>query len=218
MFSKMSEIGQPASTPTEYGVMPAALSVEATSPSSSQVSGGSTPASSKSATLYQIVALFDPLYIRPYCVPSTAPASATASPKFSTITSRRSSIGWIAPCSANWAMRPGWAMQAMSGGFPPSTAVESSGARLLPPEVNFTVTFGYSSLKPAMTASKDSCSGPAHVPMVEIDPVTSSLPSAAPPPSSSPPHPAATNASAPTSSATNNHRFLIPDAPSPVVG
>ena len=120
-----------------------------------------------------MVALFEPLNIRPYCVPSTAPASATASPKLSTI-ARRSSIGWIAPCSANCAMSPGWAIAAMSR-FALNRRREQR-ARLLPPEVNFTVTFGYSSLKPAITASKDSCSGPAHVPMVEMLPVTSSLP------------------------------------------
>ena len=131
----MSVIGQPTSTPTEYGVMPAAFSVSAAAARSSQVSGGSTPASSKAATLYQTVDLLAPLNMTPYCVPSTAPTSATESPKLSTIVSRRSSIGWIAPCSANWAIRPGWPIAAMSGGLPPSTALESSGARLSPPDV-----------------------------------------------------------------------------------
>ena len=37
---------------------------------------------------------------------------------------------------------------AMSGGLPPSTAVESSGARLSPPDVYLTLTFGYSSVEP----------------------------------------------------------------------
>ena len=73
MFSKMSVIGQPTSTPTEYGVIPAALSVEATSLSSSQVSGGSTPASSKSATLYQMVDLFDALEHQPVLGPVDRP-------------------------------------------------------------------------------------------------------------------------------------------------
>ena len=85
MFSKRSVIGQPTSTPTEYGVMPAALSVSAASFSPSQSSGGSTPASSKAATLYQMVDLLAALNRIPYWVPSTAPTSATDSPKFSTI-------------------------------------------------------------------------------------------------------------------------------------
>ena len=39
-------------------------------------------------------------------------------------------------------MRPGWPMQAMSGGFPPWTAVDSRGARLSPPDVYLTLTLG----------------------------------------------------------------------------
>ena len=57
-------------------------------------------------------------------------------------------------------MSPGWAIAAMSGGLPPSTAVESSGARLSPPDVYLTSTFGYCSLKPSITAWKFSCSSP----------------------------------------------------------
>src|SRR5687767_9411188 len=142
MFSKRSVMGQPTSTPTEYGVMPAALSVSRASLSSSQVSAGPMPASSNVETLYQTVDLLDPLNITPYWVPSTAPVSATGSPKASTILSRRSSIGLIAPFSAKSAIRPGWPTAAMSGGLPPSTAVESSGARLSPPDVYLTSTFG----------------------------------------------------------------------------
>ena len=51
-------------------------------------------------------------------------------------------MGWSAFCSAKSAIRPGWPIAAMSGGLPPSTAVESSGARLSPPDVYLTVTFG----------------------------------------------------------------------------
>ena len=79
--------------PVSAAVSPAALTVEAASCRSSQVSGGSTPASSKDATLYQTVDLLAPLNMIPYCVPSIAPTSATDSPKLSTICSRRSSIG-----------------------------------------------------------------------------------------------------------------------------
>ena len=59
--------------------MPAAFSVSAAAVRSSQVSGGSTPASSKSAALYQMVDLFDPLNRTAYCLPSTEPTSATDS-------------------------------------------------------------------------------------------------------------------------------------------
>src|SRR5918994_4244830 len=142
MFSKRSVIGQPTSTPTEYGVIPAAERVSRVSVSASQVSGATTPASSKDATLYQMVDLLAPLNMIPYWVPSTAPTSATDSPKFSTIASRRSSIGWSAPCSTKPCISPGWPTAAMSGGLPPSTAVESSGARLSPPDVYVTLTFG----------------------------------------------------------------------------
>src|SRR5262245_47141980 len=204
----MSVIGQPTSTPTASGVMPAAFNVSIVSRNSSHVSGGSTPASSKDATLYQTVDLLAPLNMIPYWVPSMAPTSATGSPNASTIGSRRSSSGWIAPCSANWAMSPGWPMAAISGGLPPSTALERSGARLSPPDVYFTVTFGYSSLKLSMTAWNDSCSSPPQMAMIEMFPVTSSLPSAPPPPPS-PPQPAATKASIPTKSPRTIHRFLI---------
>ena len=189
--------------------MPAAWIVDAASCRSSQVSGGSTPASSKDATLYQMVDLLAPLNMTPYCVPSTEPTSATDSPNASTIDSRRSSIGWIASFSAKSAISPGWPIAAMSGGFPPSTAVERSGARLSPPDVYLTVTFGYSSVKPSITAWNDACSSPPQIAITESAPVTSSLPSAPPPPPSSPPQPAATSASAPTASASATHRCLI---------
>src|SRR5262245_56245875 len=98
-------------------------------------------------------------------------------------------------------------MAARSGGLPPSTAVESSGARLSPPDVYFTSTFGYSSLKPSITAWNDACSSPPQIAMIEIEPVTASLPSAPPPPSS-PPQAAATTASAPARTSASN-RYLI---------
>src|SRR5918994_3697425 len=155
MFSRSSVIGQPTSTPTEYGVTPAAERVSRVSVSASQVSGGSTPGSSKDATLYQMVDLLAPLNMTPYCVPSTAPTSATLSPKLSTMVSRRSSMGWIAPCSAKSAISPGCPIAAMSGGLPPSTAVERSGARLSPPDVYLAVTLGNASWKPSSTAWND---------------------------------------------------------------
>ena len=103
----MSLIGQPTSTPTEYGVIPAALSVLLSFVRSGQVFAGSTPASLKSATLYQMVDLLAPLNITAYCLPSTSPALATSSPKASTIWLFRSSIGLIAPFFAKSATSPG---------------------------------------------------------------------------------------------------------------
>src|SRR6186997_1402138 len=216
MFSKRSVIGQPTSTPTEYGVMPAASRVSRTSLSSSQFSGGLTPASSNDATLYQMVDLFEPLNITAYWVPSTEPASATASPNASTTFSRRLSIDLIAPFFTKSAIRPGWPIAARSGGLPPSMAVESSGARLSPPEVYLTLTFGYCSLKPSITAWNDFCSSPAQIAMIEIEPVTSSLPFAPSSPLSPPPQPVAAKAKASAPNiATSTDRYLIARAPSP---
>ena len=84
----------------------------------------------------------------------------------------------IAFCFAKSAIRPGWPIAAIVGGLPPSTAVESSGARLSPPDVYLTLTFGYFSSKSSITAWNDSCSSPAQIAIVEIDPETSSLPEA----------------------------------------
>src|SRR6185436_7954392 len=102
-----SVIGQPTSTPTEYGVIPAALIVSRALSRSSQVLGGSTPASLKSATLYQMVDLLAPLNMTAYCLPLTWPALATSSPKASSILVSRSSIGLIAPFLAKSATSPG---------------------------------------------------------------------------------------------------------------
>src|SRR5512133_1569266 len=107
MFSKMAVIGQPTSTPTEYGVIPAALSVSRSLVRSGQVLAGSTPASLKSATLYQMVDLLEPLNITAYCLPLTSPAFATSSPNASTILLFRLSIGLTAPFLAKSATSPG---------------------------------------------------------------------------------------------------------------
>ena len=60
----------------------------------------------------------------------------------------------------------------MSGGLPPSTAVERTVTMLSPPEVYLTVTSGFFSLKPSITAWKDFCSGPVQTPITEIEPET----------------------------------------------
>src|SRR4051812_37142203 len=96
----------------------------------------------------------------------------------------------------------------MSGGLPPATAVESSGARLSPPDVYLTLTFGYCSLNPSITAWNDVCSSPAQIAIIESEPETSLLPlpllSLSPPP----PQAAAPKASA-TASAAKSARYLI---------
>src|SRR5262245_34738917 len=214
MFSKRSVIGQPTSTPTEYGVIPAAFTVSRTLLSSSHVLGGLTPASSKVETLYQMVDLLAPLNMTPYWVPSTWPAAATSSPKASTTLSFRSSSGLIAFFFAKSAIRPGCPPAAIVGGLPPSTAVERMVARLSPPDVYLTSTFGYLSLKPLMTCWNDCCSSPAQIAMTETEPETSSFPLAPPPPlSPPPPQPAAAKAST-AASAAKTVPYLIPWAPS----
>src|SRR5512133_195356 len=97
----------------------------------------------------------------------------------------------------------------MSGGLPPCTAVESSGARLSPPDVYLTLTFGYFSLKPLITAWNAFCSSPAQIAIVESEPVTSSLPPPLlllPPP---PPQDAAPKASATASAARTDRYFML---------
>ena len=75
MFSNKSVSGQPTSPPTENGGTPESESVCAVDRSSSQWSGGSTPASSKTCVLYQTVDLFAALNQTPYSLPSTVPTS-----------------------------------------------------------------------------------------------------------------------------------------------
>src|SRR6266511_48645 len=182
--------------------MPAARRVSRSLLSSSQVLGGSTPASSNVETLYQMVDLFAPLYMTAYCVPSTDPASATASPNASTILSRRLSIGLIAPFFAKSAIKPGWPIAARV-------------ARLPPPDVYLTLTFGYFSSKPSITAWNDVCSLPAQMAMTDTFPLTFSLPLAPSFPPPPPPQPGAANASRATSAATTD-RCLIPELLPPV--
>ena len=97
----------------------------------------------------------------------------------------------------------------MSGGLPPWTAVESRGARLSPPDVYLTSTFGYCFLNPSITAWNDVCSSPAQIAIIESEPLTSSFPPElllllSPPP----PQAAAPNASA-MASAAKSGRYLI---------
>ena len=57
MFSNRSVRVQPSAPASEYAGMPEAFRVSAAARKSSHVSAGSTPASSKAATLYQTVDL-----------------------------------------------------------------------------------------------------------------------------------------------------------------
>src|SRR5436190_17133911 len=97
----------------------------------------------------------------------------------------------------------------MSGGLPPATAVERSGARLSPPDVYLTLTFGYFALNPSITAWNDVCSSPAQIAIIESEPLTSLFPLllllSLPPP---PPQAAAPKASA-TASAAKSALYLI---------
>ena len=60
------------------------------------------------------------------------PSAIHAGEKFSNSTRRAYVIGFNAFLATNCATSPGWAMSAMSGGFPPATAVESTVGRLSP--------------------------------------------------------------------------------------
>ena len=86
MFSKRSVSVQPSAPPMEYAVTPEAFSVLAASSRSSQVAGGSTPASWNALTLYQTVDLLAPLKTKPYRVPSMVPRSIQSGPKFCSTT------------------------------------------------------------------------------------------------------------------------------------
>ena len=126
-------------------------------------------------------------------MPSTLPVSTIESPKFSWTASTAKSSGFNAPRSTKSAIVPGCETVAMSGGLPPSTAVERTVTMLSPPEVYFTVASGFCSVNPSMTAWNDACSGPVQTPITEIDPETasdepSSVVAAPLPSSSSPPH------------------------------
>ena len=115
--------------------MPEALIVSAAARKSSHDSGGSTPASSKAATLYQTSDLLAALKRKPYSVSSTVPSWTADSPRFVSTSSRAKSIGCRASCSAKSRTSPGCGSRAMSGGLPPSTAVESWVGNWSPAEV-----------------------------------------------------------------------------------
>src|SRR3954453_6939405 len=122
------------------------------------------------------------------------------------------SSGLSAPFSWNCLTTPGWAIDARSGGLPPSTAVPRTVGTLSPAGLYFTLTLGYCLVKPSSTAWNDFCSSPVHTPTIERLPETLAaaacvlvveleplLPLSL---LSSLPQPAATNAAAPSEAST----------------
>ena len=105
-------------------------------------------------------------------MPSTLPVVTIDSPKFSVTASLAKSSGFSASRFTKSAIVPGWETVAMSGGLPPSTAVERTVTMLSPPDVYLTVASGFFSVKPSITAWKDFCSGPVQTPITEIEPET----------------------------------------------
>ena len=65
-------------------------------------------------------------------MPSKVPSCCQAGAKFLPITDFAYVIGFSLCWSASCFTKPGWAMSAMSGGWPPATAVERTVGRLLP--------------------------------------------------------------------------------------
>src|SRR6266516_1896854 len=151
MFSNMSVRVQPSAPPIEYAGVPDALIVLASLRSCVSVFGADTPASLKAGTLYQTSDLFAALKTSAYSFPLNVPSCFQAGAKFWPITEFAYVIGFSLPCLANCATVPGCAMSAMSGGWPPATAVASTVGRSFPTGLYFTWTFGYVLLKRAIT-------------------------------------------------------------------
>src|SRR5262245_34103947 len=132
MFSNRSVSVHPSAPPIEYGGTPEAWIVFAAVVRSGHVFGAVTPASSKAWTLYQTVDLLLALKTSPYAFLLTSPSASQFSEKLARITGRANSIGFSAPCWTNCLTSPGCAMSAVSGGWPPATAVETTCGRLSP--------------------------------------------------------------------------------------
>src|SRR5215471_1930647 len=132
MFSNRSVRVHPSAPPIEYAGVPDALIVLASASSWLNVIAGWTPACLKTGTLYQTTDLLAALKGRAYSVPSNVPSVIQPGPKFDAITDFAYVIGfnffWFTNC---WIV-PGCAMSAMSGGWPPATAVASTVGRLFP--------------------------------------------------------------------------------------
>src|SRR5581483_2584463 len=132
MFSKRSVSVQPSAPPIEYAGVPDALIVCASFKSCDQVFGGVTPAALKAGTLYQTSDLLAALKGSAYSLPLNVPSFAHAGAKFALIVDVAYVIGFSLPWFTNCCTVPGCAMSAISGGWPPATAVASTVGRLLP--------------------------------------------------------------------------------------
>src|SRR5664279_3348478 len=85
------------------------------------------------------------------------------------------SIDLIALRPANCFTRPGWLIEARSGGLPPATAVESTVGTLSPADVYLTLTPGNFFWKAVSTAWKFFCSAPLQTPTHDRLPLTAYL-------------------------------------------
>src|SRR5579862_2217403 len=132
MFSNMSVSVHPSAPPIEYAGVPDALIVCASFSSWANVFGGVTPAALKAGTLYQTTDLLAALKTSAYSLPLYVPSCCHAGAKFFAIVDFAYVIGFSFPSFTNCAIVPGCAMSAMSGGWPPATAVERTVGRLLP--------------------------------------------------------------------------------------
>src|SRR5918996_1508781 len=207
MFSNQSVSVHPAAPPIETQGTPKALTVAAVSSISSQLSGGCTPAWSKTLTLYHQVDLLETLKKSAYGVPSTEPMSFHAAAKLSSSTWTTSSLrGWMLPSSASCVMRAGWAIKATSGGLPPSIWVPRKAA-ISSPADRKEASMPVSSVNASSTARKFFCSVPVWTEDTSIGapPSSASPPPASP--SSSPPH-AAANTAKTAIRTTHNRRFI----------
>src|SRR6186997_3186728 len=168
MFSNRSDRGHPTSTPTEYGATPKSEIVCASVCRSSQVAGGSTPASEKTWVLYQTVDFWAARNHTAYRVPSTVPTSLAPGAKFASTTSpAKSSIGIRLPSAAKLCRTPGCGRIATSGGWPPSILGPRYAAMSSPADRNRTEA-PVSCSNRARTCSKFFCSAPVQVAATSI--------------------------------------------------
>ena len=112
--------------------MPDDFSVFAAAMSCAHVFGAWTPAALKAGTLYQSSDLLAALKTSAYSLPLNVPSCCHAGAKFFPIVLFAYVIGFSLPWSASCFTNPGCAMSAMSGGWPPATAVDSTVGRLSP--------------------------------------------------------------------------------------
>src|ERR1700750_352223 len=104
--------------------------------------GGCTPAVLKGGQLYQRSDLLAALKTNAYCLPVNLPRLSQPGLKFLVSTLFAYVIGLSLCWLANCLIVPGWAMSAISGGWPPATAVASTVGRLFPTGLSLALTSG----------------------------------------------------------------------------